>query len=58
MQRMIEKSLRQQQLQQQQLQQQQNASSQRRRGFLEKMPSVVSDESRETDDYARYVHAL
>lgn len=50
MQRMIEKSLRQQQVQQLQ---QQNVSSQRRKGMLEKMPSIVSDESRETDDYTR-----
>ncbi|VUZ42094.1 unnamed protein product [Hymenolepis diminuta] len=55
MQRMIEKSLRQQQVQQQQ---QQNVSSQRRKGMLEKMPSIVSDESRETDDYTRYNYEL
>ncbi|KAL5112975.1 Voltage-gated hydrogen channel 1 [Taenia crassiceps] len=44
---MIEKSLRQQQLQQSQ-------SNQQRKGTLEKMTSVISDESRETDDLVRY----
>ncbi|KAL5967051.1 hypothetical protein TSMEX_005115 [Taenia solium] len=47
MKRMIEKSLRQQQLHQ-------SHSSQRRKGTLEKMTSVISDESRETDDLVRY----
>ncbi|VDN96287.1 unnamed protein product [Rodentolepis nana] len=55
MQRMIEKSLRQQQCEQEK---QRNAVNQRRRGMLEKMPSVVSDESRETDDYTRYNYEL
>ncbi|KAH9285685.1 Voltage-gated hydrogen channel 1 [Echinococcus granulosus] len=47
MKRMIEKSLRQQRIQQSQLNQQ-------RRGTLEKMTSVISEESRETDDLGRY----
>lgn len=44
---MIEKSLRQHQVQPSQ-------SNQRRKETLEKMTSVISDESRETDDLVRY----